>query len=103
MAPLGILAISGSLRSGSFNTALLRAVKERAPDTLDIGIITPKGLPIYDGDEESAHGIPPAVEELVEITLAILKHAGAYFSNLFHDRVYSHGSTSSEASRLLQV
>jgi chromate reductase len=66
MAAVQILAISGSLRSGSFNTALLRAVKERAPDTLDIGIITPKGLPIYDGDEESAHGIPPAVEELVE-------------------------------------
>jgi chromate reductase len=66
MATLQILAISGSLRSGSYNTALLRAVRERAPATLTIEIITPKGLPLYNGDEETAIGIPQSVQELAE-------------------------------------
>jgi chromate reductase len=66
MAPLSILAISGSLRSGSYNTALLRNVKEMAGATMNIEIITPKGLPLYDGDDETRSGIPRAVEEVVE-------------------------------------
>jgi chromate reductase, NAD(P)H dehydrogenase (quinone) len=64
--PLVILAISGSLRSGSYNTALLRHVKGVAQASMDIEIITPKGLPLYDGDEEAKSGIPPAVEGIVE-------------------------------------
>ncbi|HEY7748016.1 MAG TPA: NADPH-dependent FMN reductase [Aestuariivirgaceae bacterium] len=63
---LNILAISGSLRAGSYNTALLRAVKERAPSSMEIEIITPKGIPIYNGDDEAANGIPPIVAELAE-------------------------------------
>jgi chromate reductase len=66
MPPLQILAISGSLRSGSYNTALLRAVKAQAPEALQIEITTPAGLPLYNGDDEAANGIPQAVEELVE-------------------------------------
>ena len=59
-----ILAISGSLRAGSFNTHLLRAVAARAPETLRLDIITPRGVPLYDGDVEERDGIPPIVEEL---------------------------------------
>jgi chromate reductase len=66
VAPLTILAISGSLRSGSYNTALLRAVKERAPASLAIDIITPKGIPLYDGDDEKTSGIPAIVNGIVE-------------------------------------
>ena len=66
MAPLPILAISGSLRSGSYNTALLRAVKERAPASFAIDIITPKGIPLYDGDDEKTSGIPAIVNGIVE-------------------------------------
>jgi chromate reductase len=65
MSPLQILAISGSLRAGSYNTALLRAVSERAPDGLKIEIVTPKGVPIYDGDDETATGIPRPAQELI--------------------------------------
>jgi chromate reductase len=62
---LDILAISGSLRSGSYNTALLRHMKETAAASMNMEIITPKGLPLYDGDDEANSGIPTAVEEVV--------------------------------------
>jgi chromate reductase, NAD(P)H dehydrogenase (quinone) len=61
-----ILAISGSLRAASYNTKLLRAIAAMAPETLRLDIITPRGVPLYDGDEEDKHGIPPLVEELKE-------------------------------------
>jgi chromate reductase, NAD(P)H dehydrogenase (quinone) len=59
-----ILGISGSLRKASLNTALLRAAVELMPSgtTLDANGIG--GIPLYDGDEEEAHGIPAAVAEL---------------------------------------
>lgn len=59
-----VLAISGSLRRGSFNTQLLKAVKAMAPDTLAIDIVTPRGIQLYDGDVEAEHGIPAEVEAL---------------------------------------
>ena len=51
---LRILAISGSLRAGSFNTALRRAVQEVAPDGMHIELFDLRGLPLYDGDVEAA-------------------------------------------------
>jgi NAD(P)H-dependent FMN reductase len=56
-----ILGISGSLRRGSFNTALLNAAKEILPGTIRVGDI--HGIPLYDGDLESA-GMPEAVRKL---------------------------------------
>ena len=56
-----ILGISGSLRKASYNSALLRAAREIAPDVIEIGSI--QGIPLYDGDLES-EGVPPAVEDL---------------------------------------
>lgn len=59
-----ILGVSGSLRKGSYNAALLRAAAEAMPDgwTLEIGTI--KGIPLYDADVEEASGVPEAVEKL---------------------------------------
>lgn len=59
-----ILGISGSLRRRSYNTALLRAAQELMPEgsTLIEGTIA--GIPLYDGDEEEAHGVPAAAETL---------------------------------------
>ncbi|MFA9438890.1 NADPH-dependent FMN reductase [Uliginosibacterium sp. sgz301328] len=65
-----ILGISGSLRAGSYNSALLRAAQGLMPagSTLDIGTI--RGIPLYDGDVEAAEGLPPAVVTLKEAIAA---------------------------------
>jgi NAD(P)H-dependent FMN reductase len=60
-----IVAVSGSLRRGSFNASLLRAAVEVAPAVLSIDVGTIRGIPLYDADVE-AQGIPPAVATLKE-------------------------------------
>jgi chromate reductase, NAD(P)H dehydrogenase (quinone) len=61
-----IVGLSGSLRKGSFNSALLRAAAELMPDgaTLEIGTI--EGIPLYHGDFEAAEGLPEQVVTLKE-------------------------------------
>ena len=63
---MNLLAITGSLRKDSFNTQLLRAVKELAPQEMTIEIVTLHGVPLYDGDEEDKHGVPASVKALQE-------------------------------------
>ncbi|MBV8503143.1 MAG: NAD(P)H-dependent oxidoreductase [Paucibacter sp.] len=58
-----ILALSGSLRKASYNTALLRAAVELAPAGLTLELRTLHGIPVYDGDLE-AQGLPEAVKVL---------------------------------------
>ena len=65
-----ILGISGSLRAGSFNTALLRAAQELAPADLRLELATLHGIPLYDGDLEQREGLPDAVVALKEKVLA---------------------------------
>jgi chromate reductase, NAD(P)H dehydrogenase (quinone) len=62
--PVRIVGISGSLRKGSFNTALLRAAAELAPAGVTLDVRTIHGIPLYDGDVESGPGIPEAVTKL---------------------------------------
>ena len=59
-----IIGIAGSLRKGSYNAALLRAVAELAPVGMKVEITSVAGIPLYDGDLESEHGIPTPVAEL---------------------------------------
>jgi chromate reductase len=59
-----VLGISGSLRKASFNTALLRAAQELAPEGMTIeiyGVLAE--IPPYDDDVRLA-GYPAPVEEL---------------------------------------
>ena len=65
-----ILGISGSLRAGSFNTALLHAARALAPAGVELEVATLHGIPLYDGDLEQRDGIPPAVRALKEKVLA---------------------------------
>jgi len=58
-----ILGFSGSLRRQSFNTSLLRAAVELAPEGTTIEIASIAGIPLYNFDIEAA-GIPPAVQAL---------------------------------------
>ncbi|HTE49524.1 MAG TPA: NADPH-dependent FMN reductase [Kofleriaceae bacterium] len=59
-----IIGISGSLRRGSYNSALLRAAAELAPEEVKIEIASIRGIPLYDGDVEEADGVPAPVTEL---------------------------------------
>jgi chromate reductase, NAD(P)H dehydrogenase (quinone) len=59
-----IVGISGSLRRGSFNTALLRAAAEAAPAGVTIDVRTIHGIPLYDADIENGPGIPATVKVL---------------------------------------
>ena len=61
MEPISVLGISGSLRRGSRNTALLRAAQELAPDGMMIGIADLVDLPMYNWDDEQANGYPEPV------------------------------------------
>ena len=59
-----VLAISGSLRRDSNNTALLRALAEEAPEGVEVQLWDGlKSIPPYDGDDDVAPG-PAAVEAL---------------------------------------
>lgn len=63
---LNIVAISGSLRTKSFNTSLLRAMQGMADENMSIDIARLNGVPVYDGDDEDASGVPQIVTELAE-------------------------------------
>lgn len=59
-----IIGLSGSLRSGSFNTALVRAAAGLMPPGAQLLPKTIHSIPLYDGDVEAGSGIPAAVLEL---------------------------------------
>lgn len=59
-----ILGLSGSLRRASFNSGLLRAAADLAPEGSRIQIGSIHEVPLYDGDLEAASGLPAAVETL---------------------------------------
>ena len=59
-----LLGLSGSLRAGSFNTALLRAAAGLMPAGATLENATLHGIPLYDGDLEAREGLPAAVQAL---------------------------------------
>jgi len=61
-----LIGISGSLRRGSFNTALLRAAATLLPAEAALEIRTLHDIPLYDADLEAAAGLPAAVSALKE-------------------------------------
>jgi chromate reductase, NAD(P)H dehydrogenase (quinone) len=66
VAPVfNVVGFAGSLRSGSYNRALLRTAKDLAPPSLQIMICELDGIPLYNDDIETA-GAPPSVVRLRE-------------------------------------
>ncbi|OOG60219.1 NADPH-dependent FMN reductase [Rhodanobacter sp. C03] len=61
-----ILGISGSLRAGSYNTALLHAATTLVDSGVTLDVATLHGIPLYDGDLEQREGLPAAVTTLKE-------------------------------------
>jgi chromate reductase len=62
MANYNLVAVSGSLRKASYNTALLHAVKAQAPEGMNIEILDISFLPVYDQDMDAT--FPPEVQAL---------------------------------------
>ncbi len=59
---MDVIGISGSLREGSFNTALLRAAQEMAPGDVKVSIYSLEDIPFYNRDVEREIGFPPPVQ-----------------------------------------
>ena len=69
-----LLAISGSLRAGSFNTALARAAVNLAPAGVDVQVFEGLGdLPLFDADlEADAHEAVRHLRDEIEAADAVL-------------------------------
>ena len=65
-----IIGLSGSLRRGSYNTAVLRAAATTMPANSVLRVESIAGIPLYDGDVETASGIPESVVRLKEAIAA---------------------------------
>jgi chromate reductase, NAD(P)H dehydrogenase (quinone) len=59
-----VIGIAGSLRSGSYNRALLRAAAALAPPSLQVQEASIESFPLYNGDLEQREGIPAVVSDL---------------------------------------
>ncbi len=62
-APISVIGLSGSLRSGSYNSALLRAAGELAPQSMRIEPYDISDIPLYNEDVRFA-GFPEPVARL---------------------------------------
>ena len=65
-----VIGISGSLRKGSFNSAVLRAAAALMPPDSELRVESIAGIPLYNGDDEAAHGIPDVVTRLKDAVAA---------------------------------
>jgi chromate reductase, NAD(P)H dehydrogenase (quinone) len=62
---LNVLVICGSLRKGSYNAALTRALPGLAPPEMKLITAPPLGdFPLYNADIQDASGFPPTAEDL---------------------------------------
>lgn len=56
-----LVGFSGSLRQGSYNTALLRAAAAMMPAGSELKQVPIAEIPLYNADQETAHGVPAPV------------------------------------------
>jgi NAD(P)H-dependent FMN reductase len=61
---IAIVGLSGSLRSGSYNSAVLRAAAALMPSDSELRVRSIAGIPLFNGDDEAAHGVPDLVSRL---------------------------------------
>ena len=65
MSTMDVLAISGSLRAASYNSALVRAARSHAPQGIDVAIYGRlRDLPPYDQDLDTEGLVPEPVRDL---------------------------------------
>ena len=80
-----LLGISGSLRRGSYNTALLRAAEALSPQDVGLEMFDLSDLPLYNGDLE-AGGDPVSVSDLKR---AIREADGIVFASPEYNHSFS--------------
>ena len=66
---MNVLGISGSLRKSSYNTSVLKAAQEMAPEGMRITIHDISEIPLYNEDVKEK-GFPPSVEKFREAVRA---------------------------------
>ncbi len=66
MSDLKLLGLSGSLRAGSLNTALLRAAGELAPAGVALTVHDYRDIPLYDDDLDEPEGVARLKAALAE-------------------------------------
>jgi chromate reductase len=62
VSTIHIAGLSGSLRRGSYNTALLRAAQSVLPPDTKLEIVEYAGVPLFNHDLEQMSGFPESVE-----------------------------------------
>jgi len=67
---LRLVGLSGSLRRQSFNSALLRAAQSVLPVDCELVLESIAAIPLYNGDDEAAVGVPTRVAELKDAIAA---------------------------------
>lgn len=65
-----LVGISGSLRRDSYNTRLLKAAQGLMPEGARLDLHTIAGIPLYNFDDEEAHGLPAPVVALKQAIIA---------------------------------
>ena len=65
-----LIGLSGSLRRGSYNSAVLRAAASMMPSDSELRVASIAGIPLYDGDDEVANGIPAEFSSLKDAIAA---------------------------------
>ena len=78
-----LLGISGSLRSSSYSTGILRALAARVRDTIDLQVVTLEAIPFYNGDLDT----DPGIRSVVELKRRVAASDGVVFST----PEYNHG------------
>lgn len=64
MSTINLAGLSGSLRRGSYNTALLRAAQFLLPSDTKLEIVEYGDVPLFNHDVEKATGFPEPVEAM---------------------------------------
>jgi len=65
-----LVGLSGSLRRGSYNSALLRAAAAMMPADSALRIESIRDFPLYDGDAERVDGVPEPVTRVKDAIAA---------------------------------
>ena len=60
---ISLVGLSGSLRAGSFNTAVLKTIGDRLPSDVELNLFDLAPVPMYNGDLDG-DAAPPVIAEL---------------------------------------